>query len=36
MKYVYIYIYNIIVGNYTKCCRKVLNTRECRAKYSSK
>ena len=40
-KYIYIYIYiyiylYIIVRNYTKCSRKVLNTRECRAKYSSK
>ena len=26
----------IIVGNCTKCCRKVLNTRECRAKHNSK
>ena len=33
--YIYIYIY-IIVGNCTKCCRKVLNTRECRAKHNSK
>ena len=24
----------LIVGNITKCCWKVLNTHECRAKYS--
>ena len=32
---IYIYIY-ITVGNCSKCCWKVLNTHECRAKYSSK
>ena len=29
------YIY-VIVGNCSKCCWRVLNTHECRAKYSSK
>ena len=33
--YIYIYIY-VIVGNYSKCCWRVLSTHECRAKYSSK
>ena len=33
--YTFIYIY-IIVGNCTKCCRKMLNTRECKAKHNSK
>ena len=27
---------HLIVGNCSKCCWKVLNTHECRAKYSSK
>ena len=27
---------HFIVGNCSKCCSKVLNTHECRAKYSSK
>ena len=31
----YIYIY-VIVGNFSKCCWRVLSTHECRAKYSSK
>ena len=30
------YLCRIIVGNFSKCCWKVLNTHECRAKYSSK
>ena len=33
--YIYIYIY-VIVGNCSKCCKKVLNTHGCRAKYRSK
>ena len=36
MQYHHCYKNRSIVGNSSKCCRKVLDTRECRAKYSSK